>query len=56
MYDAQSALDKMGKAHTLFKERREITGLDGSPLMPDVNTIRIMVYDNEEDDDSHNPS
>lgn len=35
-------------------QRRELSGPGGSPLIPSDNVLRIIVYD-EEDDDSHSP-
>ena len=32
LHDAQSALEKLGKAHKLFVDRKEVTGKDGGPL------------------------
>lgn len=36
-HDKLAALDKLGRALNLFKERVEITGKDGSPLTPVIN-------------------
>ena len=44
MYDAQRALELIGKGHGIFKERHEHTGEDGGP-------IRTIILDvNREDD------
>jgi len=32
LYDAQAALEKLGKHHKLFVERTELTGLNGGPI------------------------
>ncbi len=34
MYDAQAALEKIGRHHKLFTDKQEITGKDGQALIP----------------------
>lgn len=34
MYDAQSALEKIGRHHKLFTDKTELTGKDGEALIP----------------------
>lgn len=48
IYDAQSALGLLGKAHGLFRERHELTGLGGGPI---VQEQRVAIYlpDNDRD-------
>ena len=49
LYDAQGALDKIGKAHGIFKERREISGPGGGPIeLSSNNVIRIVIHDDED--------
>ena len=36
LYDAQSALEKLGKAHGLFIDKTELTGKDGGPITLNV--------------------
>lgn len=47
LYDAQSALQLMGRYHKLFTDKTEVTGKDGNDL-----TIQFTWRDMPEDDDS----
>jgi phage terminase small subunit len=44
MYSAHEALRDLGKYHGLFVERREITGKDGTPLIPDLQDALEKAY------------
>ncbi len=41
LYDAQAALEKLGKAHALFKDKKEITGADGGPVLVKEMVVRF---------------
>ena len=43
LHDAQSALDKLGRVHRLFIDRKEVTGKDGGPLV-------VVHWDDDEGD------
>jgi phage terminase small subunit len=43
LYDAQHALELLGKAHGLFIDKTEITGKDGSPIV--ITTVEAVKPD-----------
>ena len=45
LYDAQTALAKLGTHYKLFTERRELTGADGAPLIPSSDDLRKLPPD-----------
>lgn len=44
LYDAQAALQLIGRHHKLFVDRTEITGEDGAPLFPDFEQALSKGY------------
>jgi len=42
IYDAQAALEKIGRAHGLFKERHELSGPDGGPIETTGGTAELL--------------
>lgn len=51
LYDKKAALDAMGKEIGMFKERKEVTGADGIPLMPPQSPTTIVFDFNTESTD-----
>lgn len=49
LYDAQAALQLLGKQHSLFVERTEVTGANGAPLFPDFERALEMTYADDGD-------
>jgi phage terminase small subunit len=44
MYSAHEALRDLGTYHKLFVNRQEVTGKDGTPLIPDLHTALEKAY------------
>lgn len=47
LYDKKAALDQMGRELGLFKEKKELTGADGTPLIPNGPTTIIFDFGEE---------
>lgn len=45
LWDKNSALEKAGKHLGLFREKLELTGKDGAPLLPDYDHLRTLPPD-----------
>ena len=39
LYDKKAALEALGKEFNMFKEKKELTGADGMPLIPAATTV-----------------
>jgi hypothetical protein len=39
LYDKKAALEALGKEFNMFKDKRELTGADGTPLIPAATTV-----------------
>lgn len=48
-YDAQSALQLLGRHHALFVERQELTGKDGGPVESATAQVHFYIPDNGRD-------
>ena len=47
LHDAQAALEKIGKVHGIFVDKKEISGPDGGPLEIGIKEVLVEIPDDE---------